>query len=277
MTEYFRHDYNARNEIKLKRVFMKHGMAGVGLYWCIIEMLYENNGYIKKDQIPVLAFDWRVDEELINDIIKNYGLFESDESAFFSNGVLKRLEERQSKSDKARASASVRWNNNRNATTIQEQNECNANAMRAQCDSNAIIGENRIEKNSIIIKKEKENYCLKEKDKSLGEDVSLSRNDNQVQSTFLADNENLVCDEQQQKERRFVKPTIEEITNYCKEHQYVLDAQYFIDYYESKGWYVGKNKMKDWKAAIRTWQRNRNETPVKQQKPFVDGSGYKIL
>lgn len=149
MTEYFRHDYNARNEIKLKRVFMKHGMAGIGLYWCIIEMLYENDGYIKKDQIPVLAFDWRVDEELINDIIENYGLFESDESAFFSNGVLKRLEERQSKSDKARASASVRWNSNRNATMVQEQSERNANAMRTQCNSNARIEENRIEENRI--------------------------------------------------------------------------------------------------------------------------------
>lgn len=269
MTEYFRHDYNARNEIKLKRVFMKHGMAGIGLYWCIIEMLYENDGYIKKDQIPVLAFDWRVDEELINDIIENYGLFESDESAFFSNGVLKRLEERQSKSDKARASASVRWNSNRNATMVQEQSECNANAMRQQCDSNAIIEENRIEEN----KREKE-ILYKEKDDN---EISSSRNENQVQTSFLAPNENLVEEQQQKKERRFVKPTVEEVTNYCKEQQFELDARYFIDYYESKGWYVGKNKMKDWKAAVRTWQRKKTETFNKPTKPYVDGSGYTIL
>ena len=275
MTEYFRHDYNARNEIKLKKVFMKHGMTGIGLYWCLIEMLYENNGYINNEQISVLAFDWRVDESLIIDIVENYGLFETDDNGFFSNGVLKRLNERQSKSNKAKASANVRWDRQNNANAMRTQCNRNATAMQSQCDRNAIIGENRIVENSII-KKEKENY-VKEKDKSLSEDVSLSRNENQVQSTFLAKNDNLVDEEQQQKERRFVKPTIEEITNYCSEQHYELDAQHFIDYYESKGWYVGKNKMKDWKAAVRTWQRKRNDKSVVQQKPYVDGSGYKIL
>lgn len=79
------------------------------------------------------------------------------------------------------------------------------------------------------------------------------------------------------KEKRFIKPTVEQVINYCKEQGYVLDAQYFIDYYESKGWCVGKSKMKDWKAAVRTWMRNRNGKPNNQQKPFTDGSGYKIL
>lgn len=60
------------------------------------------------------------------------------------------------------------------------------------------------------------------------------------------------------KEKKFVKPSIEEVESYCKERQNGIDAQRFIDFYESKGWLIGKNKMKDWKAAVRTWERNRS-------------------
>lgn len=54
------------------------------------------------------------------------------------------------------------------------------------------------------------------------------------------------------------KPTIQEIDEYCKERNNGINANAFYDFYESKDWYVGKNKMKDWKACIRTWeQRNK--------------------
>ncbi len=60
---------------------------------------------------------------------------------------------------------------------------------------------------------------------------------------------------QQQKTKKFNKPTIEEIKAYCTERNNGIDANYFFDYYESKGWQIGKNPMKDWKAAVRTWER----------------------
>lgn len=55
---------------------------------------------------------------------------------------------------------------------------------------------------------------------------------------------------------RFIPPTIEEVRAYCQERQNGINAEQFVDYYTSKGWYVGKNKMKDWKASVRTWERN---------------------
>jgi hypothetical protein len=62
--------------------------------------------------------------------------------------------------------------------------------------------------------------------------------------------------------KRFKKPTLEEINEYCKERNNNIDAQRFIDFYESKDWMIGKNKMKDWKAAIRTWEKNsKTDTP----------------
>lgn len=59
-----------------------------------------------------------------------------------------------------------------------------------------------------------------------------------------------------QPRKRFVAPSLEDVKAYCHDRQNGVDAQRFVDYYESNGWRVGKNKMKDWKAAVRTWERN---------------------
>ena len=57
------------------------------------------------------------------------------------------------------------------------------------------------------------------------------------------------------KSKPFVKPTVEEVLAYCRERKSTVSAQAFVDFYESKGWMVGKNHMKDWKAAVRTWEQ----------------------
>ena len=67
------------------------------------------------------------------------------------------------------------------------------------------------------------------------------------------------------KRKIFKKPTIEEINEYCKERNNGIDAEAFYDFYESKDWYVGKNKMKDWKAGVRTWEK-RNK-PKEEKLP----------
>ena len=54
---------------------------------------------------------------------------------------------------------------------------------------------------------------------------------------------------------RFIPPTPEEIKAYCEERNNLVDVERFYDFYQSKGWMVGKNKMKDWKAAVRTWEK----------------------
>ena len=72
------------------------------------------------------------------------------------------------------------------------------------------------------------------------------------------------------KEKKFVKPSLEEIKNYCLERKNKIDAERFFDYYESKGWKVGKAPMKDWQAAIRTWERNENEGNTNNEKSNGD-------
>ena len=63
------------------------------------------------------------------------------------------------------------------------------------------------------------------------------------------------------KRAAFVAPSPQEVKDYISEKGYTVDAQRFIDFYEAKGWMIGKNKMKDWRAAVRTWARRPDETP----------------
>ena len=73
------------------------------------------------------------------------------------------------------------------------------------------------------------------------------------------------------KPRRFVKPTVEEIAAYCMERQNRINPQSFFDWNESKGWRVGNSPMKDWKAAIRTWeQRDKEKNPPKKEASNAD-------
>lgn len=128
MSEYFSHDYNARNDLNMKKLFMGEGLAGIGLYWCIVEMLYEKGGYIELDYIPIIAFDLRTTEEVVHNVIEKYGLFTSNETHFYSNGVLNRLNLRAEKSEKARKSIEARWkkaksNNGENTNEIRTYND----------------------------------------------------------------------------------------------------------------------------------------------------------
>lgn len=72
--------------------------------------------------------------------------------------------------------------------------------------------------------------------------------------------------------RKFEKPTIEQIQQYCIERNNGINAEAFYDFYESKNWYVGKNKMSDWKACVRTWEKRSN----KINEPIPDWFDKKI-
>jgi hypothetical protein len=58
----------------------------------------------------------------------------------------------------------------------------------------------------------------------------------------------------------FKKPTVNDIKEYCLWRNNGIDAETFFDFYESKNWLIGKNKMKDWKACVRTWEKRQNKT-----------------
>lgn len=76
------------------------------------------------------------------------------------------------------------------------------------------------------------------------------------------------------KPRRFTPPTLEEVQAYCEERQNGIDPQRFLDFYEAKGWKVGNQAMKDWKACVRTWEGRDKDQPNKPQKKYTTDAEY---
>jgi uncharacterized protein YdaU (DUF1376 family) len=81
----------------------------------------------------------------------------------------------------------------------------------------------------------------------------------------LTNNQQPVIKDTGTKAKRFMPPTLDQILSYCNERLNNVDANKFIDHYTSNGWLVGKNKMKDWKAAVRTWEKSSFDKPNNTQ------------
>ena len=106
-------------------------------------------------------------------------------------------------------------------------------------------------------------------------------NGNDSDSDSDNDNENDL--KENTKRKVFTKPTVEEVKAYCVERKNNVNPDKFIDFYESKGWLIGKNPMKDWRACVRTWEKGGNSSPPSKptsayinpaQKEFEDLSGF---
>lgn len=131
---FFPHDYHARHDPKLAELLLTMGCEGVGIYWCLVEMLYENNGYLEVEKIPFYAKLLNTSLENIEKLVNNYKLFTKKTKFFTSPTLLVRLKQINAKRKKARSSAKVRWD---------------AIAMQSQCEGNAIEKEKKVKKERI--------------------------------------------------------------------------------------------------------------------------------
>ncbi len=104
---YFPHDYHARHDPKLEKLRMTAGCEGLGIYWCLIEMLYEENGYLKISEIPYLSKSLNTTEEVIKKVIENYSLFKINDDNFYSESLLERLKHINDVREKRKASGSI--------------------------------------------------------------------------------------------------------------------------------------------------------------------------
>lgn len=193
-TFYFSHDYNARNDVKIKKLLAKHGYLGYGLFWAIIEDLYNNTNVLRLDY-DTISFDLRCDKNIIYSIIHDFDLFVFDGEAFGSLSVQKRLEERNAKSEKARKSVLKRWENKgKNTNVLQTNNECNTIKERK-------VNENKKKE----IKINKENNIFLEKKINLNHSLDVGKMVNNENYRF-ADANNTINNEgyrQEAKEKNY--------------------------------------------------------------------------
>lgn len=138
MGNYFSHDSNARSDSKIIALRMKHQWAGYGLYWALIEKLRDTTCYKLETDFSSLAYDLRADASILKSVICDFGLFAFTEEGdyFYSESLLKRMEAKDAKSEKARESVNKRWEK-----------------LRSQCDGNTNVSDS--DTNVILLKEKK--------------------------------------------------------------------------------------------------------------------------
>lgn len=228
-TFFFPHDANARNDEKILAIRMKHGMEGYGIYFAIIEKLLESTDYTLLKDYNMVAFELRASAEKVKSVIEDFGLFEFTECGklFYSKSLIDRMKSLEEKRE-ARSKAGKKG-----AESRWGNKDKMANAITN--DSNAITMPSvKIAEKSKV----KESKVKKKKD---------------IVKTISKKN--------------FVPPTLEEVRQYCLERGNGINPEQFIDHYQANGWMRGKNKIKDWRACVRTWEKNRSSGSTGASKP----------
>ena len=207
-TTYFPHDSNAKDDPKIMMLISQLGLEAYGIYWILIEYLREQPGY----QAPLMLLDplsrrFGSSREKFEAIVKNYGLFETDDFNFRSPSLISRMIPLEKKREQQRLNAEKRWG--KDATALPPHSDGITTAMQRR------------------------------EEESKGENSKVEEN----------------------REKKTVPPSFESLSRYCIERKNGIDPQQFYDFYQSKGWMIGKDKMKDWQAAIRTWEQRNAKNP----------------
>lgn len=202
---FFSHDYNARQDPKMQEVLMDYGVAGIGIYWCIVEQLYEQGGRMPLSSIKAIAFTLHVPQDDVRSIIENYDLFANDGTEFWSPSVTRRLETRQKTSEKRAKAVAKRWEKN----TKSEEND-------------TLVSEN----DTLVLQKNEETeFCntIKRKESKVKEIKEKESNNN---SLCIAQGAT------EQERERFL-----EIFTFVKNfHNPQQEVERFVAHYDASGW-----------------------------------------
>lgn len=233
---WFSHDYNTRNDEKIKSLIRKHGMEGYGLFWTLVEDLYNNANALHLDYEGI-SYDYRIDLTIVKSVINDFSLFNIESNLISSNSVERRLNERKEKSIKASNSANKRWSY--------------AKALQGQCDGNAIKekkGKERKEKeNTIDVQKTSKTYVQHIGNKN----INVNSIDNQIN---LQNNYTNTLP--------IKKPTFEDVhAHFVRNGKTEADARTFYNYQDGLGWMKGNTPIFNWAAIANNWIAN----PISQK------------
>jgi len=299
---FFSHDYGARNDPKLQKVLMKLGHEGKGIYWDIIEMLFEENGKLPYLDIETISFAIRASSDKLNSLINDFDLFENDGEFFWSNSVINRLQKREEKTKKYSEAAKNRWEKTGTELKMDKSqfyilhcwNEFESfikMGITSEYVSRRYSGKKMPYNYEILIQYFSDDFLSIEQEfnddffkykyipkipfgganecydlrcykKILSKETRfkfLKKQNNCTESHYNLIEMHLNRNAIKGKERKIIKfipPSKEEVEIYFKELNSIDKMNKFLNHYTSNGWMVGKNKMKDWKAAARnslTW------------------------
>lgn len=134
---------------------------------------------------------------------------------------------------------------------------CNQNVTEMLPDCNQECNQN--------VRQEYRDKSIEYRDKSIDSSSNIN----------ITPPEQLNSGEKEDSQKRFSKPTIEEVRAYCLERKNNVDPEQFVDFYSAKGWKVGNSPMKDWKACVRTWEKRNPNPPIKNNYSWNNNNSKK--
>ena len=269
--KYFPFDVGLFGDKKLKLLKGQHGAEGIEVYIRLLCKCYsDDNGYFlpwsPDEDFALLAEETGYSEDKIRLIVSSCilrSLFE-DKLFLVGNVLSSRGIQRRYfgaiKLTKLKAAAEGRY-------TLIPKDLC----LLTDEDFS------ELNKSRVWLKVTNDLYFSGNNSLNSGKNPSKSKNNpadqirsDQIRSDKIRSDQIITCDSASAT-ATFTPPTIDAVKKYCLERNNKIDAAQFIDYYTTKGWYVGKSIMKDWKAAIRTWERNKKNgnSDTTTKNPFL--------
>jgi len=235
-SNYFPHDYNARSNPKLLKLQMVMGALGLAIFWCVIEMLWENAGFLPC-MFDAIAYDLRwANAGEVQRVIEEFGLFESDGKRFWSPSVLSRMEVRQSISERNAK------NGKEGGIQSGKSRRGNATAWSDGSISEAAASET----GSTDEARASDNESEQEAHASKGR--SNNRNNIELQKD-IKDNPSLVLEEEHEKQ------LILELFFFKNYKSPAFEVQRFWQHYENTEWTTSDgNRIKDKVKVARFWK-----------------------
>ena len=215
---YFSHDSNAKDDPKCVLLIEQLGAEGYGIFWILIETLRDQPDY----KYPLM---------LIPAISRRYNTTAEKMKTVIMQYNLFEIE-----NDEFFYSDSL----NRRMEHLEHRREIAVRAGKESAKKRLLLNGSSTDVQPTL------NECSTSKVK-----------ESKVNKSKVKESKGDIGDESPT-HTKFIPPTVEEIKVYCLERKNSVDAERFLDFYSAKGWMIGKNKVKDWKACIRTWERGDN-------------------
>ena len=236
--DWFKHDIYCLQDDRLFTLVSRFGAEGYAVFFHTIEAMYANAGNPIYDMtVRRIAFDLSLSYDKVLTILD----FASSDSCHHLIHI---------QDDGGYVSSRVMHEMVEREEKRQRFSNMGRTSAEHRLNTSSNVGSTQVERKSNVGSTDK----IRQEEKRIKEKVDITK----VISP---------------KKKNFQKPTIEEVKAYCRERNNTVDAQGFIDFYESKNWMIGKNHMTDWKAAVRTWERKDGNPLFLSTK----GNGYKAF
>lgn len=243
--EYFPHDADMRNDIKVKALRRKFSHTGYAVWCFILEALTDSEDFeIEYTEVTqeLLAADFDLPVEKLNEIIGysvKIGLLQQEDGKIYSNAHKARfaplLEARERRRQRDAERAEINRINGRKGGN---PNFIKGNPNPYYQKTTQEITESVMSDNPEITEN------ITEDNHSKGKQSRVKESKGKIKETPKGEKKTAP---------RFSAPTVDEVREYIRQQGYNVDAEHFVDYYTSNGWKVGRNPMKDWRATVRTW------------------------